>query len=440
MKFIYKIIIVLYLVVGAVPILGALDKVVTQWVYLNTINTVSLIVFLINDKSLKKEYIFNKSSILFFCLFLWSAISSFFAINKMESLVVLSQLFAMVISFFISLICLSNIKNGFNFISNVISIFLIFELALIFSPFIKGNIDLDLIFQRSSLFLGFAANVNITAFSLLYKIPFLIYSLVQLRQIRGVFLVIISLTIFSLIFFASGTLNSTRGAILTYTLISPLLLIVSTIIYFKYQKSKFSLISITYFLSLILSYPLNSFISESLNKSESNISSRISTLTALVDEEQQKDGSLNQRINFYSQAFNYIIKNPIIGTGIGNWKIKSIETNKDNIIGYQVPYHVHNDFLEIASEIGLIGLGLYLLILFFGFKDVIIETWQMIFSKAKINKDNFISTVLSIYILIFIIDSNLNFPFARPIVIINLIVLLAYLNSLKLIKIDATRQ
>ena len=427
MKYAYKVIIVLYLVVGAVPIFDALDKVVTQWLYLNILNTISLTFFYLRNDSLNK-YIFNKPSILFFSLVVWSAITIIFSINPVESIVVLSQFFAIAIGFLVVLICISETDNGFKLISNIISLYLIVELISIYLPFARDiEIARNQIFSRSSLFLGFAANVNITAFSIIYKIPFFIYSIMQLKKIKYL-LIVFSLIVFSLIIFASGTLNSTRGAILTYTLLAPILLTISLLIYVKSKQTKLLVISTTYILALLISFPINSFFSKSFSKSESNIVSRISSLTALVDEE-KRDGSLTQRLNFYSQATNFILKNPIFGTGLGNWKIKSIDTNKENIIGYMVPYHVHNDYLEIATEIGLVGLSIYLAILFFGFKEETLKFLSMIFTKEKLGDNYLISITVTLFLFVFLIDSNINFPFHRPIVFINVIVLLAYLNS-----------
>ena len=427
MKYVYKVIIVLYLIVGVVPIFDALDKVVTQWFYLNILNTIALIFLYLRSNSLNK-YIFNKSSILFFTLVIWSTITIFFSINSVESIVVLSQFFAIAIGFLVVLVCISEIDNGFKLISNIISLYLIVELISIYLPFARDiEIARNQIFSRSSLFLGFAANVNITAFSIIYKIPFFIFSIMQLKKIKPL-LIVFTLTVFSLIIFASGTLNSTRGAILTYTFLAPILLIISLLIYVKSKKTKLLVISTTYILALLISFPINSFFSKSFSKSESNIVSRISSLTALVDEE-KRDGSLTQRLNFYSQATNFILKNPIFGTGLGNWKIKSIDTNKENIIGYMVPYHVHNDYLEIATEIGLVGLSIYLAILFFGFKEETLKFLSMIFTKEKLGDNYLISITVNLFLFVFLIDSNINFPFHRPIVFINVIVLLAYLNS-----------
>ena len=36
--------------------------------------------------------------------------------------------------------------------------------------------------------------------------------------------------------------------------------------------------------------------------------------------------------------------NPIFGAGLGNWKLKSIDYDAKDIVGYIVPYHAHSDF------------------------------------------------------------------------------------------------
>ena len=433
MKYLFKIILVLYLFVGIVPNMEAIDKVVTQWLYLNVLNTIVLATLFTLKIDIKK-YFLNKSSLLFTLLFLWSLLSIFFTINKVESLVVLSQLFALTISFIILLICFSKIENAFKYFSTIITFYLIIELIRIYLPFSNSDFDLSLIFKRSSYFLGFAANVNITAFSILYKIPFFIYTIFNLKKIKTAGLIFLCLMVFSLVFFASGTLNSTRGAILTYSLLSPVLLVLATMLYFKLKQKRLLIISLTYFLALVLSFPINSFVSDYLDQSESNLSNRVSSLVSLIDQERETDTSINQRLAFYSQALNHISENPIFGTGIGNWKIKSIDTNKENIIGYQVPYHVHNDFLEIATEIGLIGLALYLLLLYNGFKKVVFKTWNIVFSRNPLDQNYIMWITAFLYFLIFVIDSNLNFPFSRPIVIIILVTILAFLASNEEIK------
>ena len=202
MNLFHKINIILYIIVGTIPNFESIDKLTTQWLYLNILNTISLLFYLIRDYPLKK-ILKSKVTILFFCFFLWSSISAIFAINRIESLVVLSQMFAIVIAFFVLTICVKQINKPFKFISNVISIYLIFELVFIYSPFFILDNAESKIFSRSSLFLGFAANVNITAFSIIYKLPFFIFSMIQLKKQKFA-TYLIALLVFSLIIFAAG--------------------------------------------------------------------------------------------------------------------------------------------------------------------------------------------------------------------------------------------
>jgi len=427
MNLIYRINVILYLIVGTVPNLDALDKVSTQWLYLNVLNTISLLFYLYKEYPLK-DILKNRVTILFFCFFLWSAISLFFAINKIESLVVLSQIFAIVIAFFVLMICIKEIENPFKFISNVISILLLVEIAYIYKPFFISDNALSEIFNRSRLFQGFGANVNITAFSVIYKIPFFIFSIIQLKKLKLI-TYILSSFVFASIIFISGTLNSTRGAILTFSLLAPILMIIAVVVSIKSKNYKFLILSSIYSLSVLLSFPLNVLLADSYKVTQSSITNRISSLNALVDNEVKLDESLTQRTNFYRQALNTIKSNPIFGIGIGNWKIKSIDTNKENIVGYTVPYHVHNDYLEIGAEIGLVGLGIYILILFVSFKKAIVNFFKSIFTFSVLEGNYLEIILISVFLFIWILDSNFNFPFHRPIELINLIVLLAYLNS-----------
>jgi O-antigen ligase len=240
---------------------------------------------------------------------------------------------------------------------------------------------------------------------------------------------LLSFSIFASIVFISGTLNSTRGAILTYSLLAPILIITSVIIFIKSKNYKFLILSSIYCLSVLLSFPLNVRLAETYKVSKSSITNRISSLNALVDNEVKLDESLTQRTNFYNQALNTIKNNPIFGVGIGNWKIKSIDTNKENIVGYVVPYHVHNDYLEIGAEIGLVGLGIYLFILFISFKETVINFTKSIFTSSVLKQNYLEVIVISVFLFSWILDSNFNFQFHRPIELINLIALLAYLNS-----------
>ena len=106
-------------------------------------------------------------------------------------------------------------------------------------------------------------------------------------------------------------------------------------------------------------------------------------------------------------AVKSIMQYPILGIGIGNWKIKSIEYAGVDVNGYTVPYHTHNDFLQISAEIGVIGGIIYLMI-------YLIPIYQVLIKLKNRVLDNLNLVYLLIISSIFI-DSMLNFPIARPV-------------------------
>ena len=163
--------------------------------------------------------------------------------------------------------------------------------------------------------------------------------------------------------------------------------------------------------SLDYFYDLNIF---SINPDE--ISSRISSI-ALTTE----DDSINERLGYYSDAVKSIMEFPVFGIGIGNWKIKSIEYAGVDVNGYTVPYHTHNDFLQISAEIGVIGGIIYLMI-------YLIPIYQLLIKLKNKVLDNLNLVYLLVISAIFI-DSMLNFPLARPVNHIYLLFTLVAMNQ-----------
>ena len=143
----------------------------------------------------------------------------------------------------------------------------------------------------------------------------------------------------------------------------------------------------------------------SVSEKGADVISRAATISI-----SQADGSVGKRIRYYQDVFNHFISNPIVGVGIGNWKISSIHYDRQDIDGYIVPYHAHSDFIQLGAELGIIGFILYLGIFVLAFYYSLI-----ILFKSSLDNDNkwfifFLTSSLGVYF----IDANLNFPIARP--------------------------
>jgi O-antigen ligase len=115
------------------------------------------------------------------------------------------------------------------------------------------------------------------------------------------------------------------------------------------------------------------------------------------------------------------MSSPIIGYGLGNFKIISIERDKENIRSYTVPYVMHNDFLEVAVELGIIGLSLFLLIFIYPI--------YFLLKRIKIKNLKTEHLVLLSMLFIYVVDSNLNFPFTRAASLLYLALILGMFNN-----------
>ena len=146
-----------------------------------------------------------------------------------------------------------------------------------------------------------------------------------------------------------------------------------------------------------------------LSSKGADVLSRAATISLSTN-----DGSVNQRLRYYQDVLTHLKSNPIMGVGLGNWKLKSIEYDADDIKGYVVPYHAHSDFIQLGAELGIIGFLLYLLIFLFAFY----YTFKLIrYSKMSNFEKSFIF-LLFIGLGVYFVDANLNFPIARPQVLV----------------------
>jgi len=370
----------------------AYDRLYPQILFISLINFLCLL-FIIHNRHVRdliNKSFSNKLILAYFVFLIFCIISFVSSINIAESIIVLSSLItfftAFVIIYFLSLQIDKNFIN-FCLILFVLSSF-IESLSVILSA-IDVKFIQNINVERTLDIRGFAANINISAFSIVYKLPFLMYLFYKfdsksLRFLSLVFLI----TSFSALF-----LLLSRGAFVAMT--------VSVFSFILYNFRKTTILKTVTLLLIIL---ISSIMTQNifLNDNKSQIIDRISSISP-----DRSDDSVNERLNYYSHALESIKINPILGIGIGNWKLKSIEYAGQAMNGYTVPYHAHNDFLQIGSEIGIIGLIFYAFL-------VIYPIFICLNQILKKQHNDFYIIVLLV-LTSYLIDSMLNFPVSRPI-------------------------
>ena len=405
--------IIAYLCIGFVPNWGAVDKIAPQWLGLSLLNGLSALYVLYNRKVFSdalQSTVNSKMALSYILFFIWAAFSYFYAINPTEVLVNLPRHLNTILMLFFIGIFIHGIKNRNQFFSWIIAIILGIEVYAVLQEAFEMIRTSGAI--SSGTLKGVTANRNITAFSIAIKVPFVLYLLVkqtkQARQVLLLTLVTLSLVCITIIqsrasYVASGlTLVAFVGICFHF---------------FNITKEKKWLVASTYYVvPLVLAVLINSVY---FSKKGADALDRASTISVSTN-----DGSVNQRLRYYEDVLLQMIASPILGVGIGNWKIKSIDYDKNDINGYVVPYHAHSDFIQLGAELGIVGFLLYLGVFVFA-------AWYvfLLFRSKTIPKDQKLFVLLLFTgLLVYSVDANLNFPIARPQVLAPWALLMALIN------------
>lgn len=376
------------------------DRVTIQFFLLSVVNLI-VIFSLIKSNSLGNiKSIFKKNTHVFsyMLLILFAGLSMFVAINKVESIMALTKLITLFITFILIL------KLSQNEEINFLKVFLLFTVLGISLESLRVNfaiydnvINNGNFLARSLEYRGFTGNPNISSFSIVVKLPviiFLIYTIKGLAQRFFLYAIITSSVLSVLLLFSRAAL------------IAIVLILISLLFYTLFKRSKTNLINLS--LIFLASY-ISFFIYDLANEKNTNdlLTERFSTVT-----DPSSDDSVNERLNFYKIAFNDIRENPALGMGIGNWKLTSIQKANKFLEGYRVPKRTHNDFLEVTAEVGIIG----------GLSYIYFILYPFLFSFNRIRTEEALGQYHLVFLIVgvYIIDSMLNFPMQRPVVTIYL--------------------
>ena len=391
---------ILYIITGSLSNFGAIDILAPQWIYLGTINIMSCLYFLFSTNALNTAFrpLFKSVFIYLYIFYIiWNVLSYFYAINPVETLINIPRIGNTFFALFFSYFLIYNLPNKFFFVSRLFLVFLIAELAAYFNDFATVYPKEGL---RVIAIKGFAGNKNITAASIAFKLPFALYLLHSIR--RPLYRFGLSLVLFGGVLAIS--LIEARAAILSTIVVFILFLLFQTyLLVINHYKTKQGLLNIVltivpYFLSMIF----NIGITNSANKG---------TITETVGRIAFTEESSNGRFQYWGDALDYVSENPILASGLGNWKIASISEGKEHISGYTVPYHAHNDFIHVFTETGIPGGLTYLSI----FACLTLYLFILLYQKYKaqgILELQYFFLLLPL--IVYGLDASLNFPVARP--------------------------
>ena len=395
----------LYLGVHFVPDLGGADVMGAQWLYTSVVDALVLIYFFLKRAQYSeatKAVFSQKFSLLYTFYFVWALISVSYAINPTEAIVCLARLAStfFIYTNFAILLYKKEIKSYYLPISVLISLVLFYDSITVISGFTK-NAKTMILDQNILSLMGKNGNKNVMAASLLIKFPFVLFVI-----LRSTFLVRV-VGVFVLFFgsFALFILN-TRSTFVGLFLI--LIIFAASTIYFKIKSAWPKIVGpLAYFtIPILIAFFSANLVLENAVKSQEvqgsygAVTKRIEDITANTKEE--------SRLRLWKAGLDYISKHPFIGDGYGNWKLASIPYEKEYTNDLFVPYHAHNDFIEAAADLGIIGglayLGLFILAFLFT-----IRLWL----KEDATEFRLFATISFMALTCYFVDAFLNFPTER---------------------------
>jgi O-antigen ligase len=413
------ILLILYIVTGSLGNNGAIDILAPQWVYLGAVNILTCLFFLFNPNSSANtglSKLFNSNYIyVYLFYFIWSGLSYFYAINSTETLLNIPRVGNTFFAVFFCFLLLHNLENKVQIINRIFLGFLIFELSSFYSDFFT---ELETPNFTAMNLKGVAGNKNITSASIAFKIPFVLFSLITAS--RKLVKAILFIMLFSATFAVS--ILYARAAILSSSVVFIIFILFLIFTLFKNKKDKrknianIGLTLTPYLLAILVNIAFTN------SQKKGNIGSQ---LEAIEFTEQSSNG----RFQYWGDAYDYVNDNPIIASGLGNWKIASISYGKKHVKGYTVPYHAHNDFIHVFAEVGILGgiayLSLFLILTFYLFRLLYVQ-------RKEDGNTDFSLFLLVLPFIIYGIDAGLNFPVARPLMQSSLALYMGLLLSIYL--------
>ena len=403
-NFVAPLMLVLYLCIGFIPNWQAVDKIAPQWLVMSILNMLSLLYFLSKKTFLASTLTMNLKSSLsltYIGFILWAIGSLAYAINPTEVVVNLSRQINVFLMFFSMAVFLFSFKNKLRFIPWVITLILGIEIyAVLSDAFEMINTSGTII---PGILKGVTANRNITAFSIAIKIPFVLF-LIHLEKKTWIKLILAAIVTLGLICLS---MIQSRASFVAVGATVVVYLLMHIILYLKVNKKWKQLLQPAF---LVVPLLITILVNQTLlsNKGADAIS-RAATISVSTN-----DGSVNQRLRYYEDVLTHMTSNPILGVGLGNWKLKSIDYDAKEISGYVVPYHAHSDFIQLGAELGIIGFLLYLGIFIWAVYYVYI---LIRYSDLGLNEKVFLFLALTA-LGVYSVDANLNFPIARPQVLV----------------------
>jgi O-antigen ligase/Flp pilus assembly protein TadD len=265
--------------------------------------------------------------------------------------------------------------------------------------------------------------------AMIFPVAFFYFLLEKERKNKTIYFLLLS------VLYTTLLICQSRGIwiSISLTLIFAIYIIIKFKLFEIFKKDKKWLIALFFiFLMITIIYSTDN----PLNKSRLTVTERaISTFD-------EQDPSINTRLLIWKTTFNMIKDKPLLGSGIGTFKMNYLDYQANFLQKYPdyIKYsgkaaEAHNEYLQILAELGIPGFTVFLSTLF------VFYSLALKYLKEKHNnQDKIIVFGLLMGITSFLIHSFFDFPYHVPVLGSTFFILLAltvvYIDGFDLKEVD----
>ena len=405
LNFIYSLILLAYgYVTVLTPNLEAFDSNGPKFMTIALLNLV-VFAYLFTRKEVKQNPdfslgFFKSCAGIFYTLLMVVSLLSFVkAINVIESVLHFTKIFTVFSAAYLISVIVRIDRRYLTHLALGMTALLIFDGLSVFyniHKYIKGELaDIGLIKTVYS-------NKNILAASIFVKLPFALWLLTFETGWKRLFAIVAGLAgILATLFMSS------RAFYIGLFFLTVAYLAYLGLNYFREKNKNFTRLILLYAGGLVAAILIFTVTQEVLYPKTAGvynvgIAQRMSTIS-------EKEESSNKRLTAWERSFHVIKKEPLLGCGLGNWKVATLKEENETNPNYIYQYKAHNDFIETTTEVGIFGglffAAIFVIIVFRFFKTV----------KSKVDNEYLKYLFLPAFGLIaYFFDAFFNFPQDRP--------------------------
>jgi putative inorganic carbon (hco3(-)) transporter len=390
------------------PSMGSWDTNGSKFFFMSLFNILTFL-YLFNRKEIKRDtgtqlFFFRSWTGFLYSLFMIISLLSFVkSINMGESLITFAKFFTIFMAaYIVSIVVRTDRKAIYHLCVAMVLLLIIDSIVVFFNVLAYVNGSIPSISAIKSIY----SNKNILTSAIFIKIPFALWLIsygdkrMKNLSLAGVFLAVTA------IFFLS-----TRAFYIGIILIF-ILYLAFMIIRWKREKSKAGvrlmlLFAASIILGLLVYSSVQVLVFSKLKQEDYNsgIANRLSSVSKEIGRES------GGRIVPWKMTGKLIKENPVLGVGLGNWKISVLKY--ESLIpeeGFVFYHETHDDFLQVTSETGIIGGLIYLAV----FILTAIGFLRAFFKKQAEEESYKYLLIPAFGIFSYSIDASFNFPFDRP--------------------------